>query len=462
MRPCQEGLESAPSRLPFEPLVIMNPTLEELRRIFTVAGASKILLKPLAENDNSKQQIYLGGGFGALNDLPFGEITTHIDCKIPNYKAKIDFSWLSIDGGFAQAPHSQLILYPSYPEVRLSGFLMGCAASPSKWMQPVPKELRKGKDVRDGRVLFLAVTPTRKILAYLAPPQSCASNEVLEKIANGELALSGDTGVLYLAPLVGAADTSGRNALLTQLKIIQNKNWIPGKRLQSNGQEILYKASNGGGYTLEAELGIRPNGNAAPDYLGWEVKASADSRITLMTPEPDSGHYGIQGVESFIRKYGYERPDGSWYFTGLHRVGEQQARTGQILTLKGFDPATKKITDLNGGINLLDSDGSISAGWTFPRLIDHWGRKHANAVYVPYKKDEENRYWYQNPILLGTGTSFEKFLGAMHLGDVFYDPAPKISPSTGSHGPRVKARSQFRTTKKSLQTLYNAFESIDL
>ncbi|MDO9148925.1 MAG: MvaI/BcnI family restriction endonuclease [Hydrogenophaga sp.] len=440
----------------------MNPTLGDLQKIFITLGASKILLKPLAENDNSKQQIYLGGGFGALNELPFGAITTHTDCKIPNFKAKVDFSWLSANGKFVPAPHAQLILYPSYPEVRLSGFLFGCAAGPSRWMQPIPRDQRKGKDILDGRVLFMAVTPAGKIYAYLAPPQSTASCEVLKRINSGKLAIAGDAGVLYFIPLTGIANTTGRDALLTQLLVIHSKHWIPGNRLQADGQVVPYRASNGGGYTLEAELGIRPNGNAAPDFQGWEVKASADARITLMTPEPDSGHYGTHGVESFIRKYGYERPDGTWYFTGLHRVGERQKKTRQLLTLKGFDPVTEKITDINGGIVLFDQDGSPSAGWTYPRLIEHWGRKHANAAYVPYQKNVDNQYWFHGPVLLGTGTSFDKFLSAMHIGEVFYDPAPKISPVMGSGGSRVKARSQFRTTKKSLPSLYDSFESIDL
>jgi hypothetical protein len=32
------------------------------------------------------------------------------------------------------------------------------------------------------------------------------------------------------------------------------------------------EAPNCGGYTLEAELGITPNGYSEPDFLGWEVK----------------------------------------------------------------------------------------------------------------------------------------------------------------------------------------------
>lgn len=38
-------------------------------------GAKNVLIKPLANNDNSKQQIYLGGDFSALQALPSGKST---------------------------------------------------------------------------------------------------------------------------------------------------------------------------------------------------------------------------------------------------------------------------------------------------------------------------------------------------------------------------------------------------
>ena len=53
---------------------------------------------------------------------------------------------------------------------------------------------------------------------------------------------------------------------------IHELGWIESKRLNSDGKAISYRAPNGGGYTLEAELGIVPNGVSEPDYLGWEVK----------------------------------------------------------------------------------------------------------------------------------------------------------------------------------------------
>ncbi len=42
------------------------PSLEALLARFQALGAQRVLCKRLAENDNSKQQVYLGHGFDAV------------------------------------------------------------------------------------------------------------------------------------------------------------------------------------------------------------------------------------------------------------------------------------------------------------------------------------------------------------------------------------------------------------
>ena len=62
-------------------------TYKELGDYFIKLGATYALFKMLSENDNSKQQIYLGGSFNVLQQLPFGEIKEYVDIAKPNYKA---------------------------------------------------------------------------------------------------------------------------------------------------------------------------------------------------------------------------------------------------------------------------------------------------------------------------------------------------------------------------------------
>ena len=135
-------------------------------------GAYKILFKCLSENDNSKQQIYLGGSFEALNQIPFGEIVPdNIYGKVPNYKASLNFYWISDEGQIKQAPGAKLILYHKYPEVRLSGFLQGCSIAPSEYLQPVSEGKRKKNNNKDGRVLVLGIHRDGRIFAYLIPSE---------------------------------------------------------------------------------------------------------------------------------------------------------------------------------------------------------------------------------------------------------------------------------------------------
>ena len=431
----------------------MNLVLEELQKIFRYESVVKLVAKALAENDNSKQQIYLGGGWEVLSILPFSEVTADNTAKRPNFKAKVNLSWLTVDGKFEPAPHSQLILYPDYPEIRLSGFLRGCSAAPSLNMRPVPKENRGEKNAWDGRVLFFGITSDRKILSYLSLPKSRISLE-FDVLRN--LHSTTKQGVFYDIPLGIALDT--KQSLISALGEIKHKKWVTSVRMNSAGEVIPYQARNGGGYTLEALLGIKPNSVSGPDYLGWEVKAFAGDKVTLMTPEPDSGYYGENGTEAFLRKYGYLRDDDTIYFTGVHKLNEKQKKTGQTLVLTGFDTQTRKIINIDGGISMIDDAGNNAATWTYRDLITHWGRKHANAVYVPYEMriESEIAYQYLTPALLGVGTDFSKFLNALHLGAVNYDPAPKLTNASGNSS-KVKARSQFRVSVKNLSTLYNSF-----
>lgn len=113
------------------------PSLPALVRQLRVLGANRVLAKALAENDNTKQQVYLGGSFDSLNQLPYGEVTTASTGARPTFKAALRLRWIDAAGHVAPAPHAKLILYPRYPEVRLSGFLRGCELAPSKLMQPV-------------------------------------------------------------------------------------------------------------------------------------------------------------------------------------------------------------------------------------------------------------------------------------------------------------------------------------
>ena len=313
--------------------------LGQLKSAFVSAGARKVYAKPLAENDNSKNQVYFGPDFQALNLFPAKDINSEGKSGHPIFKAVLQFSWLLPDGTAVAAPGAKLILYPQYPEVRFSGFLQGCSMAPSVLMA--------GR--MQGRVLFLGVTSDERILGFVAGPDSEIAAEYFS------LGLSATKGVFSELSLPKVpSETDSRRKLLEELHRIHNLGWIDSKQLHSSGRLWPCRTLQCGGFTLEAELGIPKNSAAVPDFMGWEVKQHAvtdfsrpesGGAITLMTPEPKGGFYAEHKIEEFVRKFGYPDKLGRLdriNFGGIHSVGRCQSSTGLTMRLAGYDADNRK------------------------------------------------------------------------------------------------------------------------
>lgn len=436
-----------------KPSPLPDLSLDQLREMMVVLGVKRLLVKELAPNDNSKNQPYLSGSLDVTNILPAGEVyVDETDRGNRIMKARLPLEWLQPDGTSAPAPQAKLILYPQYPEVRFSGFLKGARNAPSAIMTTrVP-----------GRLLFLGITDDRRIIGWGAGPDSLLARAVS---ALGELEV---VGVFRRVPLTAIHEKSTRQTLLDELRRIHLEDWIVSKALRQDGSLVPCNASNCIGYTLEAELGVARNGNAEPDFEGWEVKANqvrnfasvpASKVITLMTPEPTGGFYRANGVEEFIRTFGYKDKMGRedrMNFGGIHVVGCRQPTTGLTLTLTGYDLNKDEISDPDGSLSLIADDGREAACWSFAGLLNIWSRKHAQAVYVPgeIRNTPQRQYRYGNSVRLAEGTSFNLLVRALALGRVYYDPGIKLErASTGS--PAVKRRSQFRIKSGNMNYLYS-------
>ena len=74
-------------------------SLEQLRAIMSAHGVRRILAKFLSPNDNSKNQIYLGGDADIVNIVPAGDLVAssgkHDE---PIFKAAMQLSWLDNEG----------------------------------------------------------------------------------------------------------------------------------------------------------------------------------------------------------------------------------------------------------------------------------------------------------------------------------------------------------------------------
>lgn len=446
-------------------------SINSLIEIFKNEDVTCIYYKLLSPNDNSKNQPYLAGHLTDIGFIPTGEITeskstsnkTNSPKRQIKYTVDLDYSWLSPKGEIYPAPNAKLIYYPQYPEVRLSGFVTRCGFDMGGWFDPN----KKGRS--EGRVLFFGITKSKTILTYLVIPDSRIAKEIND-YPSIEI-----TGVINQLIEKGTLEKkSSKDILLQELKRIHQQSWIKSKRFNRDGVLMPYTAQNGGGYTLEAELGVVPNGYADPDFLGWEIKQFAVARcelinskaLTLMTPEPDAGFYADNGAEAFMRKYGYEStntPD-RMDFTGRHFAGEECEKSGLTLVTEGYDKTNNIITDASGCIALLDSEGNAASAWTFNKIMEHWKRKHAKAAYIPSisRKDSDNSksYNYCNNVRLFEGTTFLRLLQALNESQVYYDPGIKLE--NASSKPRTKRRSQFRIKSKQLSHLYEKESDIDV
>lgn len=431
--------------------------LQNLKQIFADQGCKKLYVKKLSPNDNSKNQVYLGGSFEILNIFPISEIKTEEagDWNRERFKASINFSWIREDRNIYPAPNSQLILYPKYPEVRFSGFLARCENPPSELMT------RRLAD----RLLFLSISENGQILGFVTSPNSDIAQEF------NSIHIDEEIGVFKVIDL--PITVNNKQRLLEELYRIYQLDWIISKRLDSSGNILPCNASNCGGYTLEAELGITPNGYSEPDFLGWEIKQFGvtnfdrvnSSIITLMTPEPTDGFYKTKGTDKFLLKYGYADKTGREdriNFGGIHKAGIRHSSTNLELQLIGFDLESGKIRNTNGRIALVDNYGIETACWSFSSMLLHWNRKHNQACYVPSLSQTQDvrKYKYGNHIILGMGTDFQLFLKQMAIGNIYYDPGIKME--NVSTKPKIKKRSQFRMKSQFLGNLYKENEIITL
>lgn len=223
-------------------------------------------------------------------------------------------------------------------------------------------------------------------------------------------------------------------------------------RINRGGRIEPFTGSQGGGYTLEALLGVAANGNKAPDRHGFEIKSFSGSRISLMTPTPDLGFQGTHSFREFMERYGNPAVNGdrSLRFTGLHKCGTINAKTGLGMRVAGYDPQEDRFGDTTGiAVELYHAEtGELAAAWSLEKLANCWNAKHANALYIAFSaRDGESlkEYQYAARWAQGRGTDVWKLLRAIARGVVFYDPADTIYADN-----RAKVRPQWRINASQL------------
>lgn len=472
-------------------------SLSEIEKILRAHGVDRALLKMLPKNANDKNQVYWANNFsslynnfdltladrGASTSLTKDKSTpgTYIPEAVFN-----SFAWMKRDGSRVKAKSVKVIVYTQYPEARLSGFLTVENTMP----QSLAVEFTK-KNPESNRMLVLARLPGGACLGFVfLGVESALAAEVTNlpglegskvcKILNLDLGLS--------------------EKLFAQLaKIVSLP--LKGCKLDVFGNTLPFSGTQVCGYTLEHALGIVPNSDKDGDLYGIELKTHTQVKVTLFTPEPDFGLYA-EGFEKFMRKYGYEKDgeDGvkEWRVTGVHKAGKRSAKSGLTLQVREYHVADKEdsksdwvrdadgsrtpfpydaMTSLTSKLNavevvLVDDNGYVAAGWSLERLMNNWGVKHNEVVYLSASKsdnssEEEKAAGFEFTITFAPrvhwcrDTSAEKLLDAINTGVIFLDPAPKFVPGNPS---KNKRRAQWRVNdiSKAVNVLYERTEWRDL
>jgi hypothetical protein len=442
--------------------------VEQVKSLFRRHGVSVVYCKLLAiKQDNDKNQIYLGKGFNSVsNVLPievrqrgWSESRTkrrsnrgeHI------FEGRLNFHWMDRGGNLYHAPEARIIDYFQYPEIRLSGFLKGCASPPDS--------LRRSHQSAFGpRILLLGITPGRLVIGMVLTD---AEDPVVEKWP--ELPALPASPVLKVMLVDDKRFISNREALLEELENIFDQGWVDGQRLRAGESgPVPFRGTQGGGYTLEALLGVPPNAKQAPDKYGYEIKSKSKSnRVSLMTPVADRGFEGGSSFREFMERYGWpcRNNPNQKCFNGTHFHDVECPSSGMILHVDGFDPETCKYTleseDIQVALRKVGAQ-SPAAAWSLGQLLKAWNKKHAAAAYVSTEKNLElNRYRFGRRVWIGEGTNIGKLLEAICRRHVVYDPGHKIREN-GVQKVRPQWRLIWRRDLEGFRSLYNRAEMIEL
>jgi hypothetical protein len=422
--------------------------LKRLLHNLEANGCSRFFAKKLAQNNNSKQQIYLGNGFenrnNAVNLLSYelkedgGIICLHGD---------LEFFWMDDAGNLDRAPTAKLIYYQQYPEVRLSGFLQNCTLAPREYLK-----WEKGMVYPD-RILVLGLTEDRKTIAFLAVGPSRLYDQLSSYCSDHP---KDKKGVLFEIK-TKEKELDVKEKLLWELAHVYEKGWLGSCTLKRDGITDC-AGPRCVGLTLEAHLGIVQNSSAEPDYNGWELKAltlpKLTSRlnkvVTIIEPQPTGGLYS-DSIRNFFLKFGHADKKDPYRLNFNGRYTSQCFNKELKLELNGFSPP-KESFDPAGKLQLVTKTGHIAAEWSFLKLREHWLKKHQSTVFVPaLRKKTPLRYRYGSEVLLGEGTSFSHLLKNLASGNVYLDPGSWCS----NHGKgSVKHRNMFRIKRFDLPKLY--------
>ena len=442
-----------------------------LEEMFFKNGVKQIFVKELSpKQDNDKNQIYLGKFStnipGIFKERGPSKSNLKRESELGNIIVEklLTFFWLDKNGGKHHAPNTRIIHYFQYgkTEHRVSGFLENCSSPPDS--------LRRVNQQKYGkRILCLGINQNNEVLGLVI-------NQFEDTLArNFPILTKTKVSRIIKSHTIGYLGHNPRDLLINELKEIRRKGWHKSKRLPPNHRHpIPFKGTQGGGYTLEALMGIVSNSKKTPDKYGYEIKSYSKKRkiVSLMTPTADFGFEGNNSFKDFMSKYG--RPgtkgDGRVVFTGAHKCGKFNKSTGCTLRVNGYFEDIDDLDQNTDKVNIElfhNKSQEIASCWSFKKLLERWCKKHQLTCYVPYEKIEcieqkhDYEYKFGDEILICEGTDLLRLIRAIYLGIVKYDPGHTIY-SNKKEKVRPQWRSALTYNYRYIYNLYNSLEKISI
>lgn len=420
--------------------------LTRVLRAMQDAGADRILLKSLAPNDNSKNQVYVGGSELALRELRVDLGGATLSAAATSFQIPQPMSWIDENGNIQAAPGTKVIFYPQYPELRISGFATG-----------VPRGF-SGRDLlverADGRTLLIGLTPAGWLMWVGTPDVAAVS----------ALELINVRGTPFSEVILGRPMTPEQiwEELLERVAVLAAGPPLPSVRLNADGSIVATNPADphSGGWAVEAALDVPVNALPGPDYRGLvELKSFSGNRISLMTPEPTGGVYAEPGGKKhFMKRWGLPSDDGAKVrFNGQHRLNEPKTSNPLTLRVAGWSDASPGRYVPGAQLQLVDTAGTNAATWLLKDMNAKWLDKHDQALYLQYRR-EAGGFRLTGRVYRCQETDFRLFMLGLRAGSVIFDPGHSMVAASG----KVSPRSQWRTSRNLLLGLYAQVEDLDL
>ncbi len=389
---------------------------------FRRQGVDRVLAREIQPYRLSSNSILLGSSPRILNQIPVrgfrtGKSKRQIGRQV--FKSRLNLAWMNPEGKLIQAPIAQLSLDPKTREIRIFDPVRACVDPPD---MEVASQNRS--------VLLLGIRDDGKIVARLVDARESAATDLLEMLSPHRHALT-----------EFMVDDGGLDAVVR-----------PGSLLE-NGEGDFSEMSDAEGRLSFSRVLEKAEASLGENLSRWRT----DSERLEVCLDPAGGYIREAGVSAFVQKYGQENPRSTterYDVRTIHQFGEKNESSGLELALIGFDAESREITDVNGGIRLVDSENQLAAEWPLVDLLNYWVERPLHLFKIKTNPEAEHSEKVEWMVEWMEDTDFFRFLDLISRAKVEYQPELMVR-YPGSEQETTREKHRFVVSSSSLSDLYH-------